>query len=335
MPEPARRGAILASHSVGQPGELDRLNAILEDAGLGRPLGPPERSTPAVAVLPVSGDPEEVVAALRRVVPEGDDVDVLHVYSVDTVDPDGKTKQSPPPTEQLRAAGLKSGHGTITWTPIEQYEAPQRPPWPPAGPPPVVAVLDSGVRQHSWLPPQTSHPSFVVAEPDGLQVPDPAPQTGKFGAYLGHATFLAGLIRLKAPDAQVVSLRLMSNDGKLDSGDVVMALHWLHDEYMDNERHVVDVVLMAFGRPQKPGEADQRRLTRWIDKLGQKGVKFVASAGNDHSHTETFPACLATDPHSAVVSVALVPQPPTTSPTATTGPGCASGAPAPTSASCR
>src|SRR5262249_9009783 len=103
MSEPAPRSAILASNSVTPPGEVARLNAILEDAGLGRPLGPPEWRTPAVAVLPVSGDAEEVVAALRRVIPESDDLDVLHDYSVDTLDPDGKTKQSPPPTVELTA----------------------------------------------------------------------------------------------------------------------------------------------------------------------------------------------------------------------------------------
>src|SRR5712691_8720328 len=35
MPEPAPSGAILASHSVNRPGEVDRLNAILESARLG------------------------------------------------------------------------------------------------------------------------------------------------------------------------------------------------------------------------------------------------------------------------------------------------------------
>lgn len=305
MSEPAPRSAILASPSITQP-ELDRLNTILENAGLGRPLGSAVQSTPAVAVVPVSGDPEEVVAVLRRVVPEGEDIDVLHHYSVDTVDPDGKTRQSPPPTEPLSANGLKSGHGTVTWTPIEQYEAPPPPPWPPHVSPPVVVLLDSGIRRHTWLP-QTEDPAFSVdAQPDpnyGLPVADPALKNGNVGAYWGHATFLAGLIRLKAPDARVVSLRVMNNDGKLHSADVVNALRWLHDEYIEKEHGLVDVVLMAFGRPQRPGEADQRKIRRGINRLGRRGVKFVASAGNDHSHTETFPACLATQQNSPVVSV--------------------------------
>jgi subtilisin family serine protease len=297
MSEPVPRKAILAAQSVTQPVDVDHLNAILEDAGLGRPLGLPVRRTPAVAVLPVSAaDPQEVAAVLRRA--EGDHFDPRSAgYSVDTLDPDGKTKQSPPPTveldatEELHANGAKSGHGTVTWIPIEKYERPHRPPWPPSGRPPVVVVLDSGVRQHSWLPPQTSHPRFFVVEnPDGLQVPDPDPK--KLGAYWGHATFLAGLIRLTAPSAQVVSVRLMSDDGTLDDDDVVTALEWLHNMWMDKKHHHVDVVLMAFGRLKKPGESNPVLLQQWINTLSGGGVQFVASAGNDHSHTETIPACL-------------------------------------------
>jgi subtilisin family serine protease len=296
MSEPAPRNAILASRSGTQPVDIDHLNAILEDAGLGRALGPAVRSTPAVAVLPVSGaDPQEVATVLRRA--EGDYFDAKSAgYTVDTLDPDGKTTQSPPPTEPLNssefsAAGLKSGHGTVTWTPIEQYERPHRPPWPPPQlPPPVVVLLDSGVRQHSWLPPETSQPPFVVVEePDGLRVPEPDPE--RLGAYWGHATFLAGLIRLRAPQAQVVSVRLMSDDGKLDDGDVITALKSLNDEYI-GPAHRVDVVLMAFGRPKQRGESNPVSLQQWIDTLSGNGVQFVASAGNDHSHTETIPACM-------------------------------------------
>jgi subtilase family protein len=292
MSEPAPRKAILASQSSTQPVDIDHLNAILEDAGLGRALGPSVRSTPAVAVLPVSGaDPQEVVTVLRRA--EGDLFDPKSTdYSVDTLDPDGKTKQSTPPTEKLHAAGAKSGHGTVTWIPIEQYERPHRPPWPPSGQLPVVVLLDSGVRGHSWLPDPTSHPRFVVpAKPGGLHVPRADPVN--FGAYRGHATFLAGLIRLRVPRAQVVSLRLMSDDGTIDDADVVTALKWLHKKWVVKEHHHVDVVLMAFGRRKKLGESNPVLLQQWINKLvDDHGVAFVASAGNDHSHTETIPACM-------------------------------------------
>jgi Subtilase family len=316
MPEPAPSRAILASHSADRPGEVDRLNAILEDAGLGRPLGPPARSTSAVVVLPVSADPHAVAAVLRQAAPEGGGLyEASSGYSVHTVNEDTTNTEQPlmPTVPLLRADGLKTGHGTVAWVPVGPDKMKPAPHWPPHGSPPVVVVLDSGVKPHNWLPADTETPRFCVdAQPDpsyGLPLFDDALHTGEFGGYWGHATFLAGLIRLAAPDAQVVSVRLMSDNGTLNDYDVLSALDWL-TQYMD-DGNVADVVLMAFGRPKEPGEDNPASLTQKLADLGQRGVKFVASAGNRQvtpagdlaPNTEVIPACLAADPDSPVVSV--------------------------------
>jgi hypothetical protein len=119
MSEPAARRAILASRTVDRPGEIDRLNAILADAGLGRPLGPPERNTPTVSVLPVYGDADlrRVVDTLRLAAPGAGDLhlQVSSGYHVHTV-ADGATDNDIVATVPLKASGLKSGHGTVSWT---------------------------------------------------------------------------------------------------------------------------------------------------------------------------------------------------------------------------
>jgi len=207
-------------------------------------------------------------------------------------------------TEDFLASGLKTGHGLVSWEIVRPRAMPPAPPWPPAVSPPVVVVLDSGVKRHPWFP-QATDPSFWFVPDPGpsLDVPsaDPALKTGDFGAYWGHATFLAGLIRLHAPAARVMSVKLMNDAGKIDDREIVPALGWLM-KYIE-KGGVADVVLMAFGREKKPGEANPHGLTRLITELGRKGVKFVASAGNAHSDKETIPACLAADPQSPVVSV--------------------------------
>jgi hypothetical protein len=308
MSEPAARGAILASRSVDRPGEVDRLNAILADAGLGRPLEPPARNTPTVSVLPVSGDvdPRRVVDTLRLADPGAGELhlQVLSGYRVHTV-ADDATDDDLVPTVFL-AGGLKSGHGTVSWTQVLAADMPLAPRWPPAGSHPVVVVLDSGVKPHTWLPKDGDGDLPFCVEPVldpsfGLPLPDTAPVTREFHGYWGHATFLAGLIRLTAPDAQVISVKLMSDAGTLSDDDLASALDWLTQYIADG--HMVDVVLMAFGRPKEPGEDNPASLARQFGELGCKGVTIVASAGNAGVDTETIPACLAADPHSPVVSV--------------------------------
>jgi hypothetical protein len=307
MSEPAARNAILASRSVDQPGEIDRLNAILADAGFGRPLGPPERNTPTVSVLPVSGgvDPRTVVETLRLAAPGADELhlQVFSGYRVHTVSDNAQREPVVATVPLLKASGLKSGHGTVFWTPVLAADMPPAPPWPPVGSRPVVVVLDSGVKPHTWLPQDEAHPFLIepVLDPSfGLPLPDTAPVTGEFHGYWGHATFLAGLIRLTAPDAQVISVKLMNDDGTLSDDDLASALDWLI-KYTDG--HMVDVVLMAFGRLKKPGEDNPASLVWQLGVLGGKGVTIVASAGNASVDTETIPACLAADPGSPVVSV--------------------------------
>jgi len=297
MPKPARRSVILASPSAGQPGEVDRLNAILEKAGLGSPLGPPKLSTPAVVELPVSADPRAVVAELRRAAPPGGDdrYEPPSHYGVHVVTDGATTDDELIPTEQFQGQGLKTGHGTVSWELVRKRAMPPAKKWRPASSPPVVVVLDSGVKKHEWLPKDeaTKRHFCIVPRPGPALHPpvrDRALKNRNLSGYWGHATFLAGLIRLHAPDAQVMSVKLMSDAGRLNERNLLQALHWLVQYKAGGG--AADVVLMAFGRPKKPGEADPLGLPELIAQLSGNGVTFVASAGNAHSHQKTVPACL-------------------------------------------
>jgi hypothetical protein len=198
------------------------------------------------------------------------------------------------------ATGKKSGHGTIAWLPAPSYEMPVRPPWPPSHRPPVIALLDTGVRQHEWLP-ADGHPFVLFAEQLGWPSPVPdddaePPPDGDYRSHWGHATFIAGLIRLAAPGAQVLSMRVMNRYGKVSEDDAASALNWLVDNPHPAGGRDIDIVLMAFGRQGDPGDRDLQKLRAPIKQLSDRGVRIVASAGNDGAERPVYPAAFAADP---------------------------------------
>jgi hypothetical protein len=180
---------------------------------------------------------------------------------------------------------------------ISTTGVPTPPVWeaPPAGTRrPVVALLDCGVHHtHPWLPQVAEDPFVLDAEDpargEGRWKPGLAPLADDH-AQAGHATFIAGLIRMGSPFARVLSVRVMGSNGKVNENTVINALDWLLAYKQQN--NPVDVVCMAFGR--HPGDTeDQETLAKLRDKVTavrDAGMQVVASAGNDHEKTEIFPA---------------------------------------------
>ncbi len=214
----------------------------------------------------------------------------------------GTVEHSAVGAELFSASGKKSGHGTIAWLPAPSYEMQDSPPWRNLPRRPVIALLDSGVQAHDWLPGSDGTPFVLDARDFGWPAPalDDPLATGHFGSHWGHATFIAGLIRLTAPDAQVLSMRVMNSYGKVSETDAAGALTWLADNpeinVGDGARISADIVLMAFGRQADPGDRDLDKLRLPISKLTGLGVRIVASAGNDGAERPVYPAAFAAEP---------------------------------------
>jgi subtilisin family serine protease len=224
-------------------------------------------------------------------------------------------------TALFTAEGLKSGHGTIAWLPAPAYEMPPVP-WQPPQRPPVIALLDSGVQRHHWLP-QGGDLPFVVNAASAYQWPapalhQPAPPPGVtppfYGSHYGHATFIAGLIRRQAPDARVLSMQVMNNAGQVSQRHVVDTLTWL----AQHPETGVRIVLMCFGRAADPGDADLDDLRKAVAGLGQ--MRIVCSAGNDGSDHTVYPAALAAENHPHVASVGAFTTPTERAPYSNYGP---------------
>jgi subtilase family protein len=309
-----RDDVILARASALGAADIDRANAILDAAGLGRPLDGPGSSLLDLVEVPLTGaDPVAVRDALRAARGRGEDVPEYlpdPLYSSDTVEDAAQDRD-------LQANGKKLGHGLFAWLPVSPDRLPQPPAWQPAGNPPVIALLDTGVQDHSWLPePYAGTPFWEDADWESAQptgaVPARAAGLGDedgatrqdFGSHWGHATFIAGLIRLAAPGAQVLSLRVMNNRGSVSEARVIAALDWLARERYRGRR--IDVVLMAFGRPREAEDDTSHlfaELRRAVNALAALDVRIVASAGNDSCTRPTVPACFADEPNAPVVSV--------------------------------
>ncbi|MBL7257935.1 S8 family peptidase [Paractinoplanes lichenicola] len=197
----------------------------------------------------------------------------------------------------LQLMGRHWGHGT-SWSEMPDLPAELAPPafrhTAPQGSlrRPVVALIDSGVRDHPWFAAEKDDP-FVLL-PEDLAAPerwDGRVHDVHSGdvSLAGHGTFIAGLIRKAAPSARVLSLRAMDEEGRLEETNVIHALEWLAS-YYDRRERPVDVVCMAFGREDDPVD-DVQPLRKALERLADLGIALVASAGNDHqTESEIFPA---------------------------------------------
>ena len=204
------------------------------------------------------------------------------------------------------------GHGgraPVTWlgpapTRVAQEDAPCRRP--------VVAVLDTGVGKHPWLPAAIvkRHP-HVGTLPIGHTDPATDPEvSGQLGSPLegtldpdaGHGTFIAGLIRQICPDANILAIRVMYGDGAVPEGDLLEALNRLLlrqalAQALDRPSWLVDVISLSLGYyHEMPADfAYDQLLLETLRALGELGVAVVAAAGNDATPRHFYPAGFA--PH--------------------------------------
>lgn len=187
---------------------------------------------------------------------------------------------------------------------------------------PVVAVLDTGIGTHNWLPvgPVSADPVVEISEPfqQALAAHEPwltphplvepaddpdaiRPLLGLTDSHFGHGTFVTGLIHQMCPDARVLSLRVLESDGFSTEGSVLFALDWLRrrvKDAIDNDKpdQLVDVVSMSLGfypETATPGEVQQ--FADAVKRLTDLGVLVIAAAGNDATTRPFLPAAFGSE----------------------------------------
>ena len=99
-------------------------------------------------------------------------------------------------------------------------------------------------------------------------------------AYFGHGTMVAGLVRLAAPSAQIMPLRVFDGGGQGHLFDVVRAIYYAVD-------HGADVISMSFSM-----ESGSKDLRKAVQYARSRGVVCVAAAGNQGQNVMVYPAAL-------------------------------------------
>jgi hypothetical protein len=292
-----RPDVIVASASpLFQADDVTNVNRLLEAEGLGRPLKTESQvAAGGVSVIPTTVDAAVVRDTLKKLRLRGD---VTGRYGLDYQYLPGTAGQGARDgnIDYYRAAGCQTGHGEAPWLPAPAYQMPPQPDWSREKDErrPVVALLDEGVDAgHDWLPPVSEDDPFVTSwEPT-----EPFPKTLDT-RYRGHGTFNAGIIRITAPKARVLSMRVMGSDGRVDESKVVEALTWLAEHQHSDP---VDVICLPFGRHKDDDDDDLNAVEEALSRLTT--VPVVASAGNDGTERPVYPAAFAADQFLRVISV--------------------------------
>ena len=175
----------------------------------------------------------------------------------------------------------------------------------PAGRRPVVAILDTGCGSHPWLDAvvdnQLSLDGAYVGRPAHGRDPEAVGSMDDFeDAVAGHGTFMAGLVRIFCPDADVISVRTVDHDGAVVESDLVGTLAQII-ELVLRERNgepggrAIDVLVLSMGYYHETSETDpfEPILAASLEALGRLGVMVVAAAGNDATSRPMYPAAFA------------------------------------------
>lgn len=148
-----------------------------------------------------------------------------------------------------------------------------------------IAVLDTGV--------DPTHPVIagrVIAGWDYIDDDsDPYDEIG--GTVSGHGTFIAGVVHLVAPAAQVISMRVLDSEGEGDGYVIAEAIR-------DAVQMGASVINLSLSTLQKIESKVVTDVIRWARK---RGTLTVAAAGNDGTVTQHWPAA-----QGEVISVAAL-----------------------------
>lgn len=101
---------------------------------------------------------------------------------------------------------------------------------------------------------------------------------GELPEFYGHGTMVAGLVRLVAPGASIMPLRVFDDEGYGHVFDIVDAIYYAVD-------NGADVINMSFSMRDASAEVQAA-----VDYARQNGVSTIGAAGNQGEQAVIYPA---------------------------------------------
>jgi thermitase len=145
----------------------------------------------------------------------------------------------------------------------------------------IVAIIDTGISRHPDLTGNlVAGYDFVDDDADASDVANGIDDNGNghVDEVYGHGTHIAGIVKLVAPDAKLMPLRVIDADGRGLMLDVVQAFAFA----INNGAHVINLSLGS--------DTPSGMLDALIRQAADRGIVVVASAGNLSSDAEQYPA---------------------------------------------
>lgn len=136
----------------------------------------------------------------------------------------------------------------------------------------MVGVIDAGVNLSHPLLSSTTAAGIDYVDGDNMANDEPG------GMASGHGTFVAGVVKLVAPDAQVLPYRVLNTDGRGNGYTIAEAVL----QAVEDGCKVINISMVMAGQ--------HGSLDFAIEYARNNNVVIVAAAGNDSVNSDLFPA---------------------------------------------
>lgn len=153
----------------------------------------------------------------------------------------------------------------------------------------TVAVVDSGF----------DHPEFQLKAWKDFAGYSNTPED-----KVGHGTHVAGCVNQLAPDAEIVSVRVMGPDGKGRPSDILKGIEWV---IANKEKFNIDVMNLSLGSGPDGYPYYYDPINMAVEKAIERGITVVNAAGNSGPEPRTI-GSPADDPQAITVGAALNPK---------------------------